>query len=217
LKFLLTSAGIKNTSIHKALVDLLGRTVGIGGNDGLVQFAAMMNNLGLDIDQVTIVPYTFDTESLFSGQVDVIPAFTAGSLMGILELQPDVNLISPEDYGIHFYSDTLFTTDSLIDENPALVLGFLRAALRGHQDAIENPDEAVAISLKYAANPDEAVQREMMIASLPLINTGEDFIGWMKPEIWAGMEQTLREQDVLSAPLDIPNVYTMNFLEEIYK
>lgn len=55
-----------------------------------------------------------------------------------------------------------------------------------------------------------------MIASLPLVNTGEDFIGWMKPEIWAGMEQTLREQGVLTAPLDVTQVYTMQFLEETY-
>ena len=57
----------------------------------------------------------------------------------------------------------------------------------------------------------------MMIASIPFINTGEDHIGWMKPEIWAGMEKTLREQGVLTAALDVTQVYTMQFLKEIYK
>jgi hypothetical protein len=38
----------------------------------------------------------------------------------------------------------------------------------------------------------------------------------MKPEIWAGMKQTLSEQGVLTAPLDVTQVYTMQFLEEIY-
>ena len=55
-----------------------------------------------------------------------------------------------------------------------------------------------------------------MTASIPLINTGEDDIGWMKPEIWTGMEQTLREQGVLTAPVDVTQVYTLQFLEEIY-
>jgi len=56
-----------------------------------------------------------------------------------------------------------------------------------------------------------------MLASLPLVNTGEDHIGWMKPEIWAGMEQTLREQGVLTVPVDVTQAYSMQFLEEIYK
>jgi hypothetical protein len=57
----------------------------------------------------------------------------------------------------------------------------------------------------------------MMIASIPFINTGEDHIGWMNPETWSGMEQTLNEQGLLAAPLDISQVYTMQFLQEIYK
>jgi hypothetical protein len=31
------------------------------------------------------------------------------------------------------------------------------------------------------------------------------------------MEETLRRQTVLTAPLDVTQVYTMHFLEEIYK
>jgi len=55
-----------------------------------------------------------------------------------------------------------------------------------------------------------------MTASLPLINTGEDYIGWMKPEMWAAMEETLREQGVLTSPLDVESAYTLQFLQEIY-
>ncbi len=61
------------------------------------------------------------------------------SPIGILNQRPDANLIWVEDYGIHFYADTLFTTDQMIAENPDLVLRFLRATLKGEQFAIENP------------------------------------------------------------------------------
>ena len=56
-----------------------------------------------------------------------------------------------------------------------------------------------------------------MTASIPLVNTGEDFIGWMKPEIWSAMQQTLRDQGVLTKALNIEQVYTLQFLEEIYE
>jgi NitT/TauT family transport system substrate-binding protein len=197
--------------------DLIGKTINIGGTDGLVEFKAMMSKLKLDINKVNIIPYTYDLQPFYTGQIDATPAIAAGSLIGILKQRPDANLIWAEDYGIHFYSDTLFTTDQMIDENPDLVLRFLRATLKGQQYAIENPDEAAQISLHYAKDPTLAVQHDMMIASIPFINTGEDHIGWMKPEIWSGMEQTLNEQGLLAAPLDISQVYTMQFLQEIYK
>ena len=38
----------------------------------------------------------------------------------------------------------------------------------------------------------------------------------MKPQVWEEMERTLREQGVLSNPLKIDDVYTMQFLQEIY-
>ena len=197
--------------------DLAGRTVGLGGNDGLVQFVAMMTKLNLDISQVKIVPYVFGAEPFYRGEVDMIPAFAAGSLMGIQKEHPDVNLIWPEDYGIHFYSDTIFTTDQLIAENPALVLAFLRATLKGHDDAIREPQEAAQVSLKYATDAEPDIQSEMMIASIPLINTGSDQIGWMQADVWAGMEKTLRDQGLLASPVEATDVYTLQFLQEIYE
>jgi hypothetical protein len=39
----------------------------------------------------------------------------------------------------------------------------------------------------------------------------------MKPEIWDGMERTLREQGILTTPLDAEDVYTMQFIQQIYE
>jgi NitT/TauT family transport system substrate-binding protein len=196
--------------------DLIGRTINIGGTDGLIQFTAMMTKLKLDIHKVNITPYSYDLQPFYSGQIDATPAVAAGSLIGILQHYPDANLIWAEDYGIHFYADTLFTTDQMIADNPDLVLRFLQATLKGHLYAVENPDDAAQISLLYAIDPTYEVQYQMMLASLPLINTGEDHIGWMKPEIWSGMEETLREQGLLTQPLDVTQVYTMQFMNEIF-
>ncbi|MCJ7715046.1 MAG: hypothetical protein MUO54_00810, partial [Anaerolineales bacterium] len=69
----------------------------------------------------------------------------------------------------------------------------------------------------YDPEADTEIELERMTASLPLINTGEDHIGWMNAEVWSGMEQTMREQGILSQPLDVTQVYSMQFLEEIYK
>jgi len=56
----------------------------------------------------------------------------------------------------------------------------------------------------------------MMEAMLPLVHTGEDQIGWMKPEIWHEMYGTLFDQGLLEKPFDVDQAYTTQFIKEIY-
>lgn len=53
-------------------------------------------------------------------------------------------------------------------------------------------------------------------ASLPLIHTEEDQIGWMRPEIWTDMHDLLLNQGFLSGPLDVEATYTLQFLNAVY-
>ena len=53
-----------------------------------------------------------------------------------------INLIYPDDYGVHFYGDTIFARDDFIAANPDLVRRFLRASLKGWTYAVENPAAA---------------------------------------------------------------------------
>jgi NitT/TauT family transport system substrate-binding protein len=152
-----------------------------------------------------------------SGRAQVWGLYLNNFAIMLQQTGHELNFIYPDDYGVHFYGDALFTTDNMIATQADQVLRFLRATLRGWTWAVENGDRAGALVLKYNPDADPALENIKMAASLPLVNTGEDFIGWMKPEVWAGMEQTLREQGVLTAPLDVTQVYTMQFLEEIYK
>ncbi|MCG3206954.1 MAG: Riboflavin-binding protein RibY [Anaerolineae bacterium] len=196
--------------------DMVGKTAMLGGTDGLLQFNAMIKKLGLDLASIKILPYSFDLTPFYNGEVDIAPAFAAGSLIGILQTGRQFNLIWPSDYGITVYSDTIVTTDQMIATNPDLVTRFLRATLKGHRYAVENPEEALAISLNYAENADPAVQAKMIEASRPLIHTGEDHIGWMRAEVWQQMEEMLLDQGFLTNPADLDKVYTMQFLEAVY-
>jgi NitT/TauT family transport system substrate-binding protein len=81
---------------------------------------------------------------------------------------------------------------------------------------VENPGSVGEFVRQYNPRTNAELEIEKMTASIPLVNTGEDHIGWMKPEVWSHMEQTLREQGVLAVPLDLEATYTLRFLREIY-
>ncbi len=196
--------------------DFVGKTISVGAS-GRPFLYAMMGRLGIRPDQYTVVTSTSDLTPFYSGEVQVRYVFLNNEVLTAQAAGYKINIIYPDDYGIHFYADTLFTTDDLIAQNPDLVLRFVRATLKGWSYAVENPDEVGPLVLRYKPQADAALENEKMTASIPLVNTGEDYIGWMKPGIWAGMEKILREQNVITQPLDVTQVYTLQFLQEIYE
>ena len=175
-----------------------------------------MARIGISPDQYEIEYLPSDVSLFASGDVQVWAGFINVFVLDVQRAEYKVNIIYPDDYGIHFYGDVLVTTDDLIENDPDLVRRFTRATLKGWTYAVENPEMIGAFVQEYNSQVDPAAEIENMTASIPLVNTGEDFIGWMEPEVWSGMERTLREQEVLTEALEIDQVYTLQFLEEIY-
>jgi len=209
-------ASLADSGIERP-ADFLGRSVAVAGTIDLeVQFKAMLKKLRLDINQVKVLPNSYDLTRLREGKVDVMGTYSTGGLIRLRQAGYKVNLIWPGDYRIHMYADTLITSDRMIAENPELVTRFLRATLRGWREAIEGPQAAVAATMKYAREKDSELQTKMMEASQPLIHTGEDRVGWMRAEVWRGMHHILLEQRILPGAVDLDKVYTMEFLRKIY-
>ncbi len=194
--------------------DFIGRRVVVNPAD--FTLPAMMGKLGLGMDQIEAVPPGYNMEPFFTGEVDVWTGYLTDQVIRAREQGYELNLIYPDNYGIHVYGDTFITTERMVEENPDLVERFLRATLRGWRYAIENPDEAVAVTLKYDENLDEAHERASMEAQIPLIHTGEDQIGWMRDEIWQGMHRMMLEHGILDEPVDVDRLYTIEFLQKVY-
>ena len=196
--------------------DFPGRTMRKQGGPGGATFNSIMMRLDLDPDSVHKIDTGFDLAPFLSGEVEIWPSYLTDQVLIVQKQGYEVNLILPDDYGIHLYADTLFTTERLIREKPDLVLRFLRATLRGWRWAVENPGDAGRMVLTFDPKADEAHQIDVMNASVPLIHTGEDQVGWMRDDLWRGMHQILLEQGALNQAVDLDKVYTMEFLQQIY-
>ncbi|MCJ7432456.1 MAG: ABC transporter substrate-binding protein, partial [Anaerolineales bacterium] len=195
--------------------DFAGKTIRVAPNV-IPSLHAMMAKIGISPDQYTEVALPSDVAAFSTGEVPVWGVFIDGLAVLAPQAGYKINMIFPDDYGIHFYGHTIFATDDFIAQNPDLVRRFLRATLLGWDYIIQNLEKDGELVAIYNPNADVALENIRMDVMLPLVSTGEDHIGWMKPEIWAGMETTLREQGVLTAPLDVTQVYTLQFLQEIY-
>jgi NitT/TauT family transport system substrate-binding protein len=182
----------------------------------LATLQAMTSRVGVTPDKYTVVDLPSDTHLFRSGEVPVWGGYLNGLVLQVQQAGIKINIIYPDDYGVHFYADCLFARDEYSAAHPDLVTRFLHATLEGWTYAVENPDHIGPIVQHYNPQADPSLEMAKMIASLPLVNTGEDPIGWMKPEAWAGMERTLRAQGVVTETLDITQVYTQQFIQAIY-
>lgn len=195
--------------------DLVGKTVRLS-TDTVPTFRAMMARAGISRDRYREVTLPSDLKLFASGQYPLWSAFVDGFALTAQRAGYKLNFIYPDDYGVHLYADTVFTTDEVIAANPDLVRRFLRATLKGWTHAVENAATVGPMVTKYKPDADPGLEVARITVALPLINTGEDHIGWMRPEVWADMATVLREQGVLTAPVDVTQVYTLRFVQEIY-
>jgi NitT/TauT family transport system substrate-binding protein len=94
--------------------------------------------------------------ALEAGQVDAVsvtePFYTIGSAGGAREILTVINL-GGERPG--FVTDTYFTTEEYLEQNPEVVAAFRRAIYRANQMANENPDLVRQVVATYTPIPEE--------------------------------------------------------------
>ena len=197
--------------------DFISKTIHIP-QDLVFIFQAMMARAEIRPGRYFAVNYGIDLTPFHSGKVHVWGGNIIGKpIFTVQRTGQKLVYIYPDDYGIHFYADTLFMTDDFIVKSPGVVKRFLRATLKGWTYAVENPTAIAPMVARYNPDVNTAYETASMVASIPLINTGEDQIGWMRPEMGVEMEKTLREQGVLRKLVDAKQVNTLQFLKETYK
>lgn len=213
---------LKSSGITKPQ-DFVGKTVGIErAGDGTeinigILYSAMMSRLGIDRSKIKEVTIGYDAKELLAGKTDVSTGYIINEPHQVIEALGDVNTILMADYGVNMYADVIFATEETIKSKPQLVERFLRATLRGWQYAVENNQEAVDITLKYATTSTNKHESYMLEKSIPLISTIDSRLGWMEAKQWDQVQDTLIKQKVLLKPIDINSAYTMQFLEKIYQ
>ena len=114
--------------------------------------AVLMDALG-DLSKITTVSNQYDCNDLIVGKVDVLSAnLTAEPCALDAQAGSAVNVIDPRDYGVDFYGDNLFTTESEIENHPDRVEKMIRATLRGWQYALQHQEEVIDLILsKYGS------------------------------------------------------------------
>ena len=137
----LADSGINN------LKDLRGKRVGYQGHEYYVP-ATMLSCAGLRETDWKPVQVGFDIVQLTGKRVDAYLTFVVNEPIA-LELRGVRQRTFPAaNYCFNFYDDVLFTTDSLVKQNPALVRKVVGLVARGFRWAHSHPDAAARLTVR---------------------------------------------------------------------
>ncbi len=153
--------------------DLKGKNIMIARGNQDFELMVLLEKTKM-IDQVTLLPSSTDVLDLTRGKTDVFNAYLSNEPYQLEARGFPVSVIHPKDYGIDFYGDILFTSESVIKKDPSMVEDFREASLAGWRYALQHPEETIKIiKEKYKTKKskselryEENIIRELMISDI---------------------------------------------------
>jgi len=152
--FALESSGVRRPA------DLIGKRIGYrSGGEAVVIFDAMMAQLQLPRSQVQKVADRDSFDALRRKEVDAIVIETDHQQNSSIIQHLKVNVIKPQDYGVHVPGLVYFATNSLLHDKPSVIANVLQGIIRGWQLAYA--DYALSIPVLAAFDPERLTFEEL--------------------------------------------------------
>lgn len=207
---------LKDKNITKP-EDLVGKTIGYGGtvlSEALVK--CMMENVGADASDVNMINVGFELmSSMTTGNVDATIGCLVNHEVPQLEEEGfDVNYFSVSGYGIpNYYEEVFLTNDDLLENEPEVVAGFLRAAKKGFDDFKADPDGCLAILMNNQNEANfpltQSVEEQSCKTLLPLMETADAEFLSQTEECWQENIDWMLENGLIDQNVDVADVMTV--------
>ena len=209
----------KKSSTIAAPKDLEGKTIACPATSAnKIMFPAFANKAGIDAGKITwrVTEPAVVVPSLAAGRVDAVCNFATERPVMMAQVKEPLGELLFRDAGLDFYANAIIVREETIQKNPDLVRRFTRAAVRGLDYAMKNPEEAIGHLIKNAPeNVRDVASRSWQITT-ELIQTDEakkNGTGYMLP---AKMKATY---DVVTSAFELDaskddhrNLFTNEFL-----
>ena len=207
---------LKDKNITKP-EDLVGKTIGYGGtvlSEALVK--CMMENVGADASDVNMINVGFELmSSMTTGNVDATIGCLVNHEVPQLEEEGfDVNYFSVSGYGIpNYYEEVFLTNDDLLENEPEVVAGFLRAAKKGFDDFKADPDGCLAILMNNQNEENfpltQSVEEQSCATLIPLMETEDAAFLTQTDECWQENIDWMLENQLIDKAVNVSDVMTI--------
>lgn len=196
--------------------DFSGRIVGLSGDqsreDNLFRLFVGDENV---LQSVSYNQLGFDTvDDFVNKRADIIDVYRTDQPYLAEKKGVPLRLIPLELYGFSTYGDVLAVNKSLSESSPERVHSFVSATLRGWKYALDYPEEAVAIVMKYAKGnyADREYEEHILYESMPLVRGNAADLGIMDIVPWSNLYEAMRRSGVIVDKYELKEIYTNKFV-----
>jgi putative hydroxymethylpyrimidine transport system substrate-binding protein len=199
--------------------DLVGKTVGYPGIPSQEAFLrTMLATDGASIDDIDLINVDFNlVPAVISGQTDAVMGayWTHETILAEQEGYP-VTMLRVEDWGVpDYYELVLVANDDKVAANPEQISALLGAIERGYQDAIAEPDAAIAAMLAAYPELDEAVETKGIALLRDVWLDADGRYGAQSAERWEAYAAWMKDAQLIPADLDASAAYDAALLPDI--
>lgn len=196
----------EDSNLHRPS-DLVGKTILAMGDQGSTQILGMLLNEGIDPARVRILPHTWDLDDLVSKRVDGMSAYSTVEPYQLEQRGVTPSFIRPGDYGIDFYGDCLFTTESELKNHPDEIQALLKATRGGWQIAMDDPQRVIPWILQMPGVRQRGISQEALANEAkemqPLVLSNIVQVGHMNPQRWEQILATYKRLSLIPASADL--------------
>ncbi|MDE3245808.1 MAG: PAS domain S-box protein, partial [Acidobacteriota bacterium] len=187
--------------------DLVGKRVMVEFGEGEIQTKAMLAREGIDLSSVTFLRYSWNLLDLAEGRTDAMAAYSGVEPYQLEQMGTRVNVIRPEEHGIDFYGDCLFTTATEARNHPARVEAVRRAVIKGWTYALEHTEEVIGWILAMPGVQERGIRHGNLAAESeamkPLILSDIVPLGHMNEERWQRTLAVYKEGGILPSTMGL--------------
>jgi len=183
-----------------------------------VSLKAMIISNKVKIENIKFLKHTHNIDDLINKNTDVISAYISKSPYELQKKGIEYNIFDPKKFGFDMYSDMLYTSENLINNDLNTVLLFKNASLRGWEYAYSNINESVDVIIdKYNSQnlkKNELIYEAKELRKLSYFNTSD--LGEIKKDKIQRIHDLYNLMGLVPKPIDLEKfVFDLNNLRNL--
>jgi NitT/TauT family transport system substrate-binding protein len=198
-----------NSSIQ-TLADIKGHTIGLPGLYGstYVGLLALLHAVHLTANDVKLKSVGFtQVSALKQGRVDAVMGYTNNEPLQLRRLGMQVRTFDVPNYQ-PMVSNGIVTTEQTWGSQSSMVRAFVRATIKGLNEVIANPSEALQLSQSFIPGMNMAQAQDELQATIPIWKgTGQHPLGYNDLATWQAMAQFMAGQGLIPANPDVSKAF----------
>jgi NitT/TauT family transport system substrate-binding protein len=212
--FPIVVVSLKEKKIEKAQ-DLVGKRIGLPAFWGATYtgWRALLYGANMKESDVKAQDVGFaQVAALTQGVVDAVAGYANNEPVQLRLQGKEINVMRVADYS-RLVGIGLVTNEKMVAEQPQVVRGVVYALLRGIRYSIDNPNDALAITIQNipeAGGTNFKTTEAVLNATIDLWKNPQ--LGYVDPAAWAASYKFMKDAGFIKTEFDITKAYTNKFL-----